>query len=172
MTWPAIDPTDVPSPLATDRFVLSPLRPEHNEADHVAWMSSIDHIHATPGFAVGDWGSDAWPMPLTLSQNLGDLETHWAEFERGEAYAYTVLDPTSSDVIGCVYVDPDTSGVADAMVRSWVRVSHAHLDIELATTVDRWLGEAWPFTSVRWPGRPGASTVQPSDRVSGGSAQA
>lgn len=172
MTWPAIDPTDVPSPLATDRFVLSPLRPEHNEADHVAWMSSIDHIHATPGFAVGDWGSDAWPMPLTLSQNLGDLETHWAEFERGEAYAYTVLDPTSSDVIGCVYVDPDTSGVADAMVRSWVRVSHAHLDIELATTVDRWLGEAWPFTGVRWPGRPGASTVQPSDRVSGGSAQA
>lgn len=153
MTWPAIDPADVPAPLATDRFVLAPLRPEHNERDHVAWMSSIGHIHATPGFGPGDWGSDAWPMPLTLEQNLGDLEMHWGEFERGEAYAYTVLDPITDDVIGCLYVDPDTLGTADTMVRSWVRASHAHLDDELFVAVDRWLVEQWPFGSIRWPGR-------------------
>jgi hypothetical protein len=32
-------------------FRLEPLGPQHNESDHEAWMSSIEHIHATPGFS-------------------------------------------------------------------------------------------------------------------------
>ena len=59
----------------------------------------------------------------------------------------------TDDVIGCVYVDPDHSGTADVMVRSWVRASHAGLDDRLAATVDRWLRTSWPVDSVRWPGR-------------------
>lgn len=153
MTWPVIEPADLPAPPSDERLVLAPLAPEHNERDHAAWMSSIDHIRATPGFADGDWGSDSWPYAMPLEQNLGDLEMHWREFERGEAYAYTVLDPVTDDVIGCVYVDPDHSGTADVMVRSWVRASHAGLDDRLAATVDRWLRTSWPVDSVRWPGR-------------------
>lgn len=156
MTWPVIDPADLPAPPSDGRLTLVPLAPEHNERDHAAWMSSIDHIRATPGFGAGDWGTDSWPFEMPLEQNLGDLEMHWGEFERGEAYAFTVLDPVTDDVIGCVYVDPDDRGdgdAADVMVRSWVRSTHADLDEHLAATVDRWLRTCWPIDSVRWPGR-------------------
>ena len=36
-----------PDGLIAEAFVLEPLGPEHNEADHAAWMSSIDQIHAS-----------------------------------------------------------------------------------------------------------------------------
>ena len=127
MTWPAIPPDGVPAPLVTPRFRLEPLHPRHNERDHAAWMSSIDHIHATPGFQPGVWGPDSWPFEMSADRNLADLEMHWDEFGRGVAYAYSVLDPSTDDVIGCVYVDPDDGPLAagetraDAMVRSWVR---------------------------------------------------
>jgi hypothetical protein len=45
----------VPPPLTTDQFRLEPLGPQHNEADHAAWTTSIEHIRATPGFADTDW---------------------------------------------------------------------------------------------------------------------
>jgi len=38
-----------PTSLATDQFHLEPLGPQHNQADHAAWMSSIEHIRSTPG---------------------------------------------------------------------------------------------------------------------------
>jgi hypothetical protein len=143
---------DPPVPLSTDWFRLEILAPVHNERDYQAWMSSIDHIHATAGFAPLDWGDDDWPTPMTLDQNLADLEQHRREFSAREAFAYSVLH--GDDVIGCVYIDPDITGVADAMVRSWVRASHAERDLDLAVAIDQWLGEAWPLRRRRWPGRP------------------
>ena len=106
---------DPPEPLSTTWFRLEVLGPEHNERDFEAWMSSIEHIHATPGFGPDSEGDD-WPTPMKLDQNLVDLEQHRREFDTGEAFAYSVLD--GDDVIGCVYIDPDSSGAADAMVRS------------------------------------------------------
>ena len=44
-----------PAGLTTDRFVLEPLGPQHNESDLAAWTSSIDHIRATPGYPDGQW---------------------------------------------------------------------------------------------------------------------
>ena len=44
-----------PTSLVTDRFRLEPLGPQHNEADHAAWMSSIEHIRSTPGYPDGKW---------------------------------------------------------------------------------------------------------------------
>jgi len=146
---PVIEP---PEPLSTTWFRLEMLAPAHNERDYEAWMSSAEHIHATPGFAQSDWPDDDWPTPMTLDQNLVDLEQHHREFIAGEAFAYSVLD--GDEVIGCVYVNPDTSGAADAMVRSWVRASHAERDLDLALEVDQWLRDAWPLRSRRWPGRP------------------
>lgn len=115
-------------------------------------MSSIEHIRATPGFTPEHWGGDAWPYPMSLGDNLADLQQHADEFARGEAFAYTVLDPIDGDVIGCVYVDPDEE--AEVRCRSWVRADRAHLDGELAAGVRAWLtGPAWNLTSVRFPGR-------------------
>jgi hypothetical protein len=144
---------DPPLPLSTNWFRLEILAPVHNERDYEAWMSSVEHIHATAGFAPRDWlGDDDWPTPMTLDQNLADLEQHQREYVAREAFAYSVVD--GDEVIGCVYIAPDGSGAADAMVRSWVRASRAERDAHLAVEIDQWLREAWPFRSWRWPGRP------------------
>src|SRR5262245_17130433 len=51
---------DVPPRLETPQFVLEPLGPAHNDQDYDAWPSSVDHIHATPG-----WEDSSWPREMT-----------------------------------------------------------------------------------------------------------
>lgn len=155
------DGFEVPRRLVGDGFVLVPLGPAHNASDHRAWTTSIEHIRATPGFTAELWGGDDWPVPMSLEANLADLEMHAGEFERREAFAYTVLDGdgdgagdgAAATVIGCAYIDPDVTGAADAMVRCWVCADRAELDAVLAHTVRDWLAEVWPFGRVRFPGR-------------------
>lgn len=152
---PPFVPDGWPLPVApaTERLRLEPLGPQHHERDHAAWSSSIDHIRATPGFRPEVWGGDAWPYPMPPEENLADLEQHAREFAAREAFAYTVLDPVTDDVIGCVYVDPDDGVEAGAMARCWVRATHADLDGELVATVRQWLATEWPFRTVRFPER-------------------
>jgi RimJ/RimL family protein N-acetyltransferase len=137
------DDLEVPLLFETPSFVLEPLGPEHNERDHDAWSSSIDHIHATPGFA-----GQRWPHPMSPAENLADLERHRAEFDARTDFAYTVLDPQTDDVIGCVYVNPDEAQDGGVTVRSWVRVTHSNLDEPLRTAVVDWLERDWPFASI------------------------
>lgn len=151
MTWPT--PERVPPPPSGAVFLFEPLAPHHNERDHAAWMSSIDHIRATPGFAPGDRGDDRWPVPMSLGDNLVDLTMHEREFVEGVAYAWSVLDPATAEVIGCVYVDPDPTGAAEATVTCWVTASRAALDDDLAVAMRDWLRDEWPLRSVRFPGR-------------------
>jgi hypothetical protein len=139
-----------PDGLIAEAFVLEPLGPEHNEADHAAWMSSIEHIHATPGFADDvDDHPDHWPRPMTLEQNLSDLEQHAQDFRDRVGFTYTVLDPVDRDVIGCVYLYPSALDGVDVQARSWVRQTHADLDGPLRRAVRAWLdGPDWPFERI------------------------
>jgi RimJ/RimL family protein N-acetyltransferase len=141
------DDFEPPLGLRADRFLLEPLGPEHNEADHAAWSSSIEHIRATPGFA-----DSRWPHEMTLDENRADLERHARDFATRSGFTYTVLDPSDRDVIGCVYIYPDRHGEADAAVTSWVRATHAGSDAALREVVSRWLDEAWPFARVSYAG--------------------
>jgi hypothetical protein len=135
------------------RFRLEALGPEHNERDYAAWMSSIDHVRRTPGFDPAQWSGDGWPFPMSIDDNLADLVQHLAEFDAGEAFAYSVLAHPSDDIVGCVYIDPDPTSSADVVVRSWVTVSAAADDDVVATTIDEWVRSEWPAATVRWPGR-------------------
>lgn len=139
-----------PKPLSSDRFRLEPLGPQHNEADHAAWTSSIDHIRSTPGFPDGKWPP---PEGMSLDRNLVDLRRHAADYEAGTGFTYTVLDPTTGDVIGCVYLYPSASSDADVTVQSWVRASHAELDGYLADAVASWVAAEWPWARMHRPGR-------------------
>ena len=138
---------DPPTELVTERFVLRPLGPQHNEADFEAWTSSMDHIRATPG-----WPDGRWPHEMTPAENLADLERHQRDFEQRKGFTFTVLDPASGGVIGCVYIYPSTQPEHDADVRSWVRASHAELDRPLRSAVADWLAREWPFQRVDMPG--------------------
>jgi hypothetical protein len=139
-----------PRSLVSERFRLEPLGPQHNEADLTAWTSSIEHVRSTPGFPDGNWPP---PEGMTLERNLRDLTRHAADFEAGKGFTFTVLEPETGDVIGCVYLYPADSADADVTVQSWVRASHADLDVELADAVAAWLETDWPWQRVHRPGR-------------------
>jgi hypothetical protein len=137
---------EVPQTLDGPRFHLEPLGPVHNERDHEAWMSSIDHIRSTPGFPDG-----SWPRLMSLAENLRDLERHAGDFARREGFTYSVLE--DEEVIGCVYIYPDKAGGTDAEVQSWVRLSRAEMDVPVWRAVSTWLEEEWPFRSFDYAGR-------------------
>jgi len=141
---------DPPTSLVGDHFRLEPLGPQHNEADHAAWTSSIAHIRATPGFPDGNWPPQEG---MSLDRNLDDLFRHAADFEARTGFTFSVLEPVTGDVIGCVYLYPSESPDADVTVQSWVRASHAELDIPLADAVAVWLAADWPWERVHRPGR-------------------
>ncbi len=140
------DDFDVPQGLVTERFRLEPLGPEHNVRDHEAWMSSIDHIRATPGFPDG-----SWPSEMSAERNLADLERHAGDFAARRGFTYSVL--VGDEVIGCVYIYPHRDPAHDAEVLSWVRASRAELDVALWDAVSHWLVDAWPFRSVAYAAR-------------------
>jgi hypothetical protein len=139
---------DVPLGFETSEFVLEPLGPEHNELDYDAWTSSMEHIAATPGFPDG-----SWPREMTRDENRGDLQRHADDFRTRKGFTYTVLDPASRDVIGCVYIYPAPDSDFDACALSWVRESRAHLDAPLWRAVSEWLDSDWPFASVEYAPR-------------------
>jgi hypothetical protein len=138
-----------PTALVTEEFVLEPLGPQHNESDHSAWMASIEHIRATPGFADGSWP----PVEgMSLEANLSDLTRHAADFEARTGFTFTVLDPGSRDVIGCVYLYPSKRG-GDVSVLSWVSADREELDEPLAQAVADWLAAEWPWQEPNRRGR-------------------
>jgi hypothetical protein len=137
----------VPLRLETPQFVLEPLGPQHNEPDYAAWSSSMEHIHATPG-----WEHSKWPRDMTLEENRADLERHAVDFESRTGFTYTVLAP-DGDVIGCVYIYPDKEESVDARVLSWVRASEAELDAPLWRAVSGWVDSDWPFERVEYAAR-------------------
>jgi len=140
------DDFEVPAEFEGPGFRLEPLGPVHNERDHEAWMSSIEHIRATPGMEGG-----GWPRPMTIDENMADLEGHAREFADREAFAYSVLD--GDDVIGCLYIDPAEDEGHDATVNSWVTASRAEMDPVVWRAVSDWLTERWPFENVAYATR-------------------
>lgn len=139
---------ELPPPPRTASFWLEPLGEQHNEADYAAWASSVEHIHATPGFQ-----SRRWPHPMTLDENRADLVLHADHFDERLGFTYTVRSTDDDDVIGCVYIYPSDDAALDASVRSWVRASHAQLDVELWRTVSDWLRTGWLFGPLDYAAR-------------------
>ncbi len=139
---------EVPRRLETPQFVLEPLDPEYSDQDYEAWTSSREHIHATPG-----WEDSSWPREMTPDENRADLQRHADDFRSRTGFTYTVLDPASRDVIGCVYIYPLPDSDYGAEALSWVRASHAQLDTPLWRAVTEWLASDWPFRSVKYAPR-------------------
>ena len=136
----------VPTVLRNPGFRLEPLGPQHNEADHRAWMSSIEHIRATPGFPDGRWPPVGG---MSLAENLRDLQRHADDFDRRVGFTYTVLDDRDR-VVGCVYIYPSRSDTGVAEVQSWVSADRAELDPLLHDAVANWLASDWPLTDIRY----------------------
>ncbi|WP_436536899.1 N-acetyltransferase [Actinoplanes sp. HUAS TT8] len=147
MRVPLVDHSfPIPEVHAANGLRLELLGPQHNEADHAAWTSSIDHIRSTPGFDRG-WPPEAG---MTLAENRNDLQSHADRSSRRVDFAYSVLDPTTEDVVGCVYLTPSRSGNGEVTASSWVSAARAELDGPLTDLVGAWLRESWPFEVVHY----------------------
>ncbi|QDU83811.1 hypothetical protein Pla163_09120 [Planctomycetes bacterium Pla163] len=138
---------EAPWMLATERMRLEPLRPAVAKLDYDGFMSSIPHLQNALR-----WGS--WPSEgFELAQNEKDLQRHWDEFGRGEAFAYTVLTPDRERCIGCVYVNPVEGSPRAAVVNYWVTADtlDADFDTYLLAEVSKWFEERWPLDRAEFP---------------------
>lgn len=130
-----------------ERIQLVPLGPDVVELDYAAIMSSRQRLRREL-----QW--NGWPPEdFTLDDNHQDLHEHQAEFERHEAFAYSVLGRTGADCLGCVYLEPWSPG---AQLAFWVvdAMLDTGLEAHLLRTMATWLGASWPLARVIVPLRP------------------
>ena len=138
----------IPAGLVAPEFSLKMLSVDHVVMDYDAVMTSAEHVKTVlPG--------GTWPDGLTLKQNLIDLGWHEKEFQLRQSFAYTVMNPEGSRILGCVYIYPSTKAGHDAAVHLWARESElaSGLEDRLFAEVREWLSSAWPFVSPAFPGR-------------------
>jgi hypothetical protein len=138
----------IPEKLETREFRLRMLTVHDVVKDYDAVMSSVEHCKTI-------WPSGEWPEGLTLEQNLIDLGWHQKEFQMRQTFAYTVVNPSESRVLGCVYIEPTRRRGHDAVVYLWARQSElaGGLEDRLYATVKNWIVMEWPFQTVAFPGR-------------------
>lgn len=149
MTKPFVPPDfEAPTSFTGPGFRLEPLGAEHNERDHEAWMSSIDHIRSTPGFGVEE--EKGWPEPMSLESNLEDLVMHARHFEERRGFTYSILD--GDEVIGCIYIYPSRNPDGDADISNWVTVARAAQDRPIRQALAAWVDDAWPFETPNYFG--------------------
>ena len=148
-TQPFVPPEFVvPEVFETPLFRLRMLAVTDVEKDYEAVMESADLLNAMLG--------RNWPSAdFSLENNLQDLAEHQEEFERREAFAYTVVALDESRCLGCVYINPPRDYPTDARIYMWVRQSayEQGLDPILFASVKQWIEESWPFETVWYPGR-------------------
>jgi hypothetical protein len=127
----------VPAGLEHERFRLRMLSVDDVVKDFEAICDRVDHT-----------GASRPPFVPTITLNLVDLGWHQKEFALRRSFAYTVVAPDESEVLGCVYLNPSDSH--DARVSLWVRRSayEAGLDPLLEQAVREWVAMRWPFERV------------------------
>lgn len=141
---------DVPTGPETEHFILRMLTVNDVVKDYDAVMTSVAHLRGVFG------PQSKWPkQDLSLEQDLIDLGWHQKEFQRRSSFAYTVMNPSESECLGCVYVVPTRKRGYDAATYLWVRKSEFDkgLDPVLLKAVKNWIKQSWPFEQVAYPGR-------------------
>ncbi len=153
-------PQDAPIPaeLRTDEFTLRPLRATDVELDYDAVMSSREMLRV--------WSQSDWPADdFTLQGNLEDLERHEKEHLERQAFTFTVMNPSETECLGCVYINPlerllkhfkaseaELAALDDyqACVSFWVRQSRLadELDRRLLAALVAWFERDWAFSRV------------------------
>ncbi len=148
------DDFHAPEELRTDEFLLRPILESDAALDYEAVMASREYLRP--------WEGTGWPADdFTLEDNREDV----AKLERwhaaGERFTYTVLDPTGTRCLGCVYLLPTGAPLFarrqidaidsarwseyDVAVNFWVRTSRLAngLDRRLLDALGPWLAQEW-----------------------------
>jgi len=144
------DDTPVPTELRTDEFLLRPLRATDVDLDYEAVMANQEALRRGSG--------SRWPRPdFTIAENLADLQGHEEDFRARRGFTYTVMDPTETRCLGCVYAYPprdddggDGAQDYETAVWFWVRPDGVadDLDRRLLAALLPWLRNDFAFTRV------------------------
>jgi hypothetical protein len=141
--------------LRTEEFLLRPLRASDVQLDYEAVISSRAEL------LLGSGGT--WPREgFTLEEDLADLERHEQEHRERVAFTYTVMNPTETECLGCLYIVPPESLIVSAgegdkslrdrtaFVSFWVRHSRLAdgLDRRLLQALIPWFQHEWAFLHV------------------------
>lgn len=86
---------EIPAGLEHERFRLRMLTVDDVVKDFDAICDRVDHE-----------GRPQPPFAATVKENLVDLGWHQKEFALRRSFAYTVIAPDESRVLGCVYLYP------------------------------------------------------------------
>jgi hypothetical protein len=143
-----------PAELRTDEFLLRPIHAADAALDYEAVMASREYLRP--------WEGTGWPEDdFTLDANRADVAKLARWHAAGERFTYTVLDPTGTQCLGCVYILPtgaplfarrQIAAIDDARwsayevaVNFWVRTSRLAdgLDRRLLDTLGPWLAQEW-----------------------------
>jgi hypothetical protein len=144
------DDFHVPEILEAESFRIRKLCAKDVYLDYIAVMSSINIIKKTRG--------GRWPTPaLSFEDDWIDLAWHQREFEHRSSFAYTVMNHTETECLGCLYLIPPgirskPAGDADVDVSFWVTQKgyDAGLYTELYKAIKDWLEKDWPFKKPIW----------------------
>ncbi len=148
------DDFQAPEELRTDEIVLRPLRTSDAELDYEALMESKEFLRL--------WEQSSWPADdFTVDANRKDLHRHEREHIAGESFTYTVMNPTETQCLGCVYIFPTSAQMFsrpqisaidgarwsdyEAAVYFWVRTSRLAdgLDRRLVEALEAWFEHNW-----------------------------
>jgi Acetyltransferase (GNAT) domain len=134
----------VPDGLGHERFKLRMLSVTDVAKDFAAINQRV----------LADGTPDPW-SDTSFLDNLADLGWHEVEFRIRRSFAYTVVRPDESEVIGCVYFNPPRREEHDVEISLWVTSTawKEGLDGELETAVREWVERDWPFERPNWRNR-------------------
>jgi RimJ/RimL family protein N-acetyltransferase len=145
----------IPRKLVPDGFEV-PERLEHARFTlrMLAVTDVVKDFAAINQRVLADGTPDPWSK-TTFLKNLADLGWHETEFRLRRSFAYTMVRPDESEVIGCVYFNPPADDDHDVDVAMWVTRSawDEGLDPELERAVRAWTDREWPFARAFYRGR-------------------
>jgi hypothetical protein len=148
------DDFQAPEKLRTDEFLLRPIRASDAELDYEAVMESKAFLR--------QWEQSSWPADdFTVEANRQDLAKLERRHADGESFTYTVMNPTETHCLGCVYIFPTAArlfsraqiaaidgarwSAFEAAVYFWIRKSRLadKLDRRLLDALGPWLARDW-----------------------------
>ena len=146
----------IPAGLVTNEFLIRPLLATDVELDYAAVMESKEILRK--------WEQSSWPEDdFTLAGNLKDLQRHEREHINRESFTFTVMNPTETECLGCIYIFPrtarwlsqaETTSIGDtdwtdyeAVILFWIRQSRLieSMDRKLLDVVRPWFEQEWTF---------------------------
>jgi hypothetical protein len=140
----------VPTLVAGPRFRIRPITVHDVVKDYGAVLGSLGRLEGRfgPGWA--------WPdEQFTFEQALIDVAWLQKEGQLRRSFSYVVMTPDEERQLGRIHVAPSDTPEADAVVVFWVRADEedSSVEKELEEFVREWVTTAWPFETVRFPGR-------------------